>query len=904
MSGGRLARNTRLSGLEPLLITPQSNFINVGERTNVTGSARFKKLILEGRYDEAVAVARQQVESGAQVLDVNMDEGMLDSKAAMVEFLNLIAAEPDIARVPVMVDSSKWEVIEAGLKCLQGKGIVNSISMKEGEAEFLRQARLVRRHGAAVVVMAFDEQGQADTAARKVEICARAHDLLTREAGFPPEDICFDPNCFAIATGIEEHDNYAVDFIEAARELRRRFPLCHISGGVSNVSFSFRGNEPVRQAIHVVFLYHAIRAGMDMGIVNAGALPLYDDLDPELRERVEDVVLNRRRDATERLLEIADRYKGRKGEKKIEDLAWRGRDVRARLAHSLVHGIDQYVVQDTEEARGQAARPLDVIEGPLMDGMNVVGDLFGAGKMFLPQVVKSARVMKKAVAHLLPYIEAEKARTGDTGKSNGKIVMATVKGDVHDIGKNIVGVVLACNNFEVVDLGVMVPAQKILDTARAENADMIGVSGLITPSLEEMGHVAKEMQRQGFSIPLLIGGATTSRAHTALKIDPHYASPTIWVKDASRAVNVAQSLVSRDMRDAFVAANEADYAEIRQRHRNKEGGKRLVSLEHARAQRFDGGWANYVPPAPRRPGITVFEDYPLGELVELIDWGPFFNAWELAGRYPDILHDAVVGAQARELFADAQAMLRRIVDGKWLTAKAVVGLWPAHSAGDDVEVEVPGVAAGAAPTRERLHFLRQQADKPPERPDFCLADFIAPRESGREDWIGGFAVTAGHGIEPHLERFRAEHDDYSAILLKALADRLAETLAERIHQRVRRELWGYASDEALDAEALIAERYRGIRPAPGYPACPEHSEKATLFRLLDATAHTGITLTEHYAMSPAAAVSGWYFSHPRSQYFVVGRVSKEQVADYARRKGVSLQEAERLLASNLDYDPD
>jgi 5-methyltetrahydrofolate--homocysteine methyltransferase len=893
----RLARNTRLSGLEPLEITPESNFINVGERTNVTGSAKFKKLILDDRYDEAVAVARQQVENGAQVLDVNMDEGMLDSLDAMVRFLHLIAAEPDIARVPVMVDSSKFAVIEAGLKCLQGKGIVNSISMKEGEAEFLRQARLVQRYGAAVVVMAFDEQGQADTAERKVAICARAYDLLTREAGFAPEDIIFDPNVFAIATGIEEHNDYAVAFIEAARELKRRFPLCHISGGVSNVSFSFRGNEPVRQAIHVVFLYHAIAAGMDMGIVNAGALPLYDDLDPELRERVEDVVLNRRADATERLLETAEQYKGKKGEQgagSADRDAWRAGTVAERLSHSLVHGIDQYVVEDTEQARLQAKRPLDVIEGPLMDGMNVVGDLFGAGKMFLPQVVKSARVMKKAVAHLLPFIEAEKLRTGDTGKSNGKIVMATVKGDVHDIGKNIVGVVLACNNFDVVDLGVMVPAQKILDTAIAEKADMIGVSGLITPSLEEMAHVAREMQRQGFAIPLLIGGATTSRAHTALKIDPHYEAATVWVKDASRAVNVAQSLVSPELRAPFVAANESDYAEIRQRHRNRDGGKRLVSLEHARNQRFDGGWADYAPPAPLKPGITVFDDYPLDELVGLIDWGPFFNAWELAGRYPDILDDAVVGAQARELFADARAMLDRIVAEKWLVARAVVGLWPANSVGDDVVL-----ADGTA-----LHFLRQQADKPPERPDFCLADFVAPKDSGRRDWVGGFAVTAGLGIEPHIARFQADHDDYNAILLKALADRLAETLAERIHQRVRKELWGYAADESLDADALIAEKYRGIRPAPGYPACPEHSEKETLFRLLDATANTGITLTDHMAMYPAASVSGWYFSHPGSQYFVVGRVSKEQVADYARRKGVPLRQAERWLASNLDYDPE
>ena len=892
-----LPRQTRLSGLEPLQIMPDSNFINIGERTNVTGSAQFKKLILENRYDEAVAVARQQVENGAQVIDVNMDEGLLDSEQAMATFLNLIAAEPDIARVPVMVDSSKWSVIEAGLKCLQGKGIVNSISMKEGEAEFLRQARLVRRYGAAVVVMAFDEAGQADTVERKVAICSRAYELLTGRIGFPPEDIIFDPNVFAIATGIEEHNDYAVAFIEAARELRRRFPHSHVSGGVSNVSFSFRGNEPVRQAIHVVFLYHAIRAGMDMGIVNAGALPLYDDLDPELRQRVEDVVLNRRPDATERLLEIADRYKGKKGEKKAEDLRWRDRPVRERLSHALVHGIDQYIEGDTEEARAMSTRPLDVIEGPLMDGMNVVGDLFGAGKMFLPQVVKSARVMKKAVAYLLPYIEAEKLRTGDVGKSNGKIVMATVKGDVHDIGKNIVGVVLACNNFEVVDLGVMVPAQTILDTARKENADLVGLSGLITPSLEEMGHVAREMERQGFTVPLLIGGATTSRAHTALKIDPHYRAPTVWVKDASRAVGVAQSLISPDLRGGFVAANDADYAEIRTRHRNRGDAKRLVPLAKARGQRFDGGWADYVPPVPRQPGITVFDDYPLAELVDYIDWTPFFNTWELAGKYPAILDDAVVGAQARELFADAQAMLRRLVDERWLQAKAVVGLWPAQAVGDDVVVQ-----AGDAPVT--LHFLRQQVDKPADRPDFCLADFIAPRDTGRQDWIGGFAVTAGLGIEAHVARFEAEHDDYNAILLKALADRFAEALAERVHERVRTELWGYAADESLDNAALIAEGYRGIRPAPGYPACPEHSEKATLFRLLDAETNAGVRLTESFAMYPAAAVSGYYFSHPQSQYFVVGRVSREQAADYARRKGVDLTQAERWLASNLDYDPE
>jgi len=922
--------HTRLSGLEPLVITPDLLFVNVGERTNVTGSAQFKKLIKEERYEEAVDVARQQVANGAQILDVNMDEGLIDSEKAMVRFLNLIMSEPDIARIPVMVDSSKWSVIEAGLKCLQGKSVVNSISMKEGEAAFIEHARLVRRYGAAAVVMAFDEEGQADTCARKVEICTRAYRILTEQVGFPPQDIIFDPNIFAVATGIEEHDNYAVDFIEATRIIKQTLPHCHVSGGVSNVSFSFRGNETVRQAIHSVFLYHAIKAGMDMGIVNAGALPIYDQLDPELRERVEDVILNRRKDGTERLLEIAERYKGRKGEKKVEDLGWRDKPVRERLAHALVHGLDAWVEEDTEEARQQAARPLDVIEGPLMDGMNVVGDLFGAGKMFLPQVVKSARVMKKAVAYLLPFIEAEKLRTGDVGKSNGKIVMATVKGDVHDIGKNIVGVVLACNNFEVVDLGVMVPAQKIIDTALAENADLIGVSGLITPSLEEMSHVAREMQRQGLSIPLMIGGATTSRAHTALKIDPHYKSPTIWVKDASRAVGVAQSLISEELRGPFVAANEADYAEIRQRHRNRGDAKRLVSLEHARGQRFSCDWAQYDPPAPKQPGLHVFDDWPLDDLLPFIDWSPFFSAWELAGKFPAILTDEIVGVQASELYRDARAMLDTIIKEKWLTAKAVFGLWPANSRGDDVVVSLLPAGDGArradegatsAPSlRPRtltpiplpegeglhatLHFLRQQVDKPAERPDFCLADFIAPEGSGKQDWIGGFAVTAGLGIEPHLERFRAGFDDYNAILLKALADRLAEALAERLHHRVRTEFWGYAADEALDNEALIAEKYSGIRPAPGYPACPEHSEKRTLFDLLDAERNADMILTEGFAMLPAAAVSGYYFSHPQSQYFVVGRVSKEQVADYARRKGVDRAQAERWLASNLDYDPE
>ena len=892
------SRHTRLSGLEPLVITPDLLFINVGERTNVTGSAQFKKLIKEGRFEEAVDVARQQVASGAQILDVNMDEGLIDSEAAMVRFLNLIMSEPDIARIPVMVDSSKWSVIEAGLKCLQGKSVVNSISLKEGEDAFIQHARKVLRYGAAAVVMAFDEDGQADTCARKVEICTRAYRVLTEQVGFPPEDIIFDPNIFAVATGIEEHDNYAVDFIEATRIIKQTLPGVHVSGGVSNVSFSFRGNEPVRQAIHSVFLYHAIKAGMDMGIVNAGGMPIYDDLDADLRERVEDVILNRRKDSTERLLEIAEKYRGKKGEVQVADLAWRDKPVRERLSHALVHGIDQYVETDTEETRQMSTRPLDVIEGPLMDGMNVVGDLFGAGKMFLPQVVKSARVMKKAVAYLLPFIEAEKLRTGDVGKSNGKIVMATVKGDVHDIGKNIVGVVLACNNFDVIDLGVMVPTQKILDAAREHNADLIGLSGLITPSLEEMTHVAREMQRQGMSLPLLIGGATTSRAHSALKIVALYKSPTVWVKDASRAVGVAQSLISKDLRGPFMAANDADYAEIRERHRNRGDAKRLVSLQKARGQKFDGGWDAYTPPKPNQPGITVFDDYPLAELVALIDWTPFFQAWELAGRYPAILTDEVVGKQATELFADAQAMLKKIVTEKWLMAKAVFGLWPANSVGDDVVLQAEGRAATT------LHFLRQQVDKPIERPDFCLADFIAPRDSGKQDWIGAFAVTAGIGIDKHVARFEADHDDYNSILLKALADRLAEALAERLHQRVRKEFWGYQAEEQLDNDALIAEKYVGIRPAPGYPACPEHSEKGTLFELLDAGRNADMTLTESFAMLPTAAVSGYYFSHPQSQYFVVGRVSKEQAEDYGKRKGANLVQAERWLASNLDYDPE
>ncbi|TBR40711.1 methionine synthase [Dyella terrae] len=892
-------RHTRLSGLEPLVITPDLLFVNVGERTNVTGSAQFKKLIKEDRYEEAVDVARQQVANGAQIIDVNMDEGLIDSEAAMTRYLNLIAAEPDIARVPVMVDSSKWTVIEAGLRCLQGKGIVNSISLKEGEATFLEHARKVRQYGAAVVVMAFDEVGQADTCERKIEICSRAYELLTTRLDFPPEDIIFDPNIFAIATGIEEHNNYAVDFIEATREIKRRFPETHVSGGVSNVSFSFRGNNTVREAIHSVFLYHAIKAGMDMGIVNAGALMIYDDVPEELRERVEDVVLNRRADATERLLEVADKFKAKKGEVVVENLAWREKPVHERLSHALVHGIDQYAEIDTEEARQLSRRPLDVIEGPLMDGMNVVGDLFGAGKMFLPQVVKSARVMKKAVAYLLPYIEEEKARTGDTGKNNGTIIMATVKGDVHDIGKNIVGVVLRCNNFDVIDLGVMVPTQKILDAAREHKADIIGLSGLITPSLEEMSQVAREMQRQDFTIPLLIGGATTSRAHTALKIEPHYKSPTVWVKDASRAVGVAQSLVSKELVDNFMAKIRAEYAEVRERHKNRGSGKQLVSLEKARGQRFSCDWASYEPPQPRQPGISVFDQYDLAELREYIDWTPFFSAWELAGRYPAILTDEVVGPQATELFRDAQAMLDRVIAEKWLIARAVIGLWRAAQVGDDTEVY-----GDDGKTIAVLHHLRQQVDKPVERPDFALGDFIAPKDAGKQDWVGAFAVTAGIGIDEHVARFEATHDDYNAILLKALADRLAEAFAERMHQRVRREFWGYVPDESLDNEALIDEKYQGIRPAPGYPACPDHTEKTTLFRLLDAQHNAGIELTEGMAMFPTAAVSGWYFSHPDSQYFVVGRVTREQVDDYAKRKGWTREEAERWLAPNLDYDPD
>jgi len=892
----------RLAGLEPLDIDQNSLFVNVGERTNVTGSKRFANLIKAGDYEAAIQVARQQVESGAQIIDINMDEGMLDSRAAMVRFLNLIASEPDISRVPVMVDSSKWEVIEAGLQCVQGKGIVNSISMKEGEEAFLEQARLVRRYGAAVVVMAFDEQGQADTCARKVAICERAYGLLTEQIGFPPEDIIFDPNIFAIATGIEEHDNYAVDFIEATRQIKQRLPHAKISGGVSNVSFSFRGNEPVREAIHTVFLYHAIQAGMDLGIVNAGQLGVYDDIEPELRARVEDVVLNRRpagtdQTATERLLEIAERYRGGAASAgPAQDLSWRELPVAKRLEHALVRGITDYVEQDVEEARHAFARPIEVIEGPLMDGMNVVGDLFGAGKMFLPQVVKSARVMKKAVAVLLPYIEAEKdANT----RAQARILMATVKGDVHDIGKNIVGVVLQCNNFEVIDLGVMVPCDTILRTARERQVDIIGLSGLITPSLDEMVHVASEMQREGLDIPLMIGGATTSHAHTAVKIAPAFDGATVYVKDASRAVGVAQNLISPQLREAFTSQVRQDHAQARARHAAKQQRSRLLTLEQARANAFRTDWAAYRQVPPRQPGISVLDAIDLAELVDYIDWTPFFQAWELAGRYPKILDDAVVGEQARQLLGDAQAMLRRIVDERWLSARAVVGLFAANAIGDDIELYTDDTRSTVLAT---LHHLRQQQQKPDGVPNLCLADYVAPRDSGVADWLGAFACTAGIGIDAHVARFEAAHDDYNAILLKALADRLAEALAERLHQRVRTDIWGYAAGETLDNSALIDERYQGIRPAPGYPACPEHTEKATLWQLLDAERNAGMRITEHFAMLPTAAVSGWYIAHPQARYFGVGDIGRDQVEDYARRKGWTLAQAERWLAPNLGYE--
>jgi len=897
-----LAPACRLSGLEPVVIDEQSLFVNVGERTNITGSARFKRLIKEGDYDTALEVAKQQVDNGAQVIDVNMDEGMLDSEEAMRTFLNLVAAEPDISRVPIMLDSSKWSVIETGLKCVQGKSIVNSISLKEGEEKFFEQARACLRYGAAVVVMAFDEQGQADSAQRKFEICERCYKLLTEQIGYPAEDIIFDPNIFAIATGMAEHNNYAVDFINATRQIKQKLAHALVSGGVSNVSFSFRGNNPVREAIHSVFLYHAVKAGMDMGIVNAGQLVVYDEIDPELRERVEDVVLNRRDDATERLMEIAEGLKGQAGQQQQKDDAWRELPVGERLTHALIKGIADYAEQDTEEARQQYDHPIEVIEGPLMDGMNVVGDLFGAGKMFLPQVVKSARVMKKAVAYLIPFIEEEKEKSGEAQQAKGLIVMATVKGDVHDIGKNIVGVVLQCNNYEVVDLGVMVPAQKILETARERNADIIGLSGLITPSLDEMVHVASEMQREGFDVPLLIGGATTSRAHTAVKVEPAYQNgPTVWVKDASRSVPVASQLISRERRGAFIEQIRSEYADVRARHQGKGGKDKFVPITQARENRTPIEWRDVAVPRPRHLGLKVFEDYDLAELRRYIDWTPFFQAWEMKGRYPDILDHPNAGPEARRLFDDANALLDRIVEERWFSARGVFGLFPAASAGDDIEVYADD-ARGEV--RAVLRMLRQQTQRRKGVPNRSLADYVAPKESGVEDYVGAFAVTAGVGAKERVEAFKAEHDDYNAIMVEAMADRLAEAFAECLHERVRREFWGYAADEELDNEALVAERYQGIRPAPGYPACPDHTEKAVIWDLLEVEKHTGMRLTESYAMWPGASVSGLYFWHPESQYFNLGRIDRDQAEDYAERKGLDLATIERWLSPSLGYDPD
>jgi 5-methyltetrahydrofolate--homocysteine methyltransferase len=891
----------KLAGLEPLNIDDDALFVNVGERTNVTGSRAFAKLVLAGDFAGAVEVARQQVQSGAQMIDVNMDEAMLDSKAAMVRFLHLIAGEPDIARVPVMIDSSKWEVIEAGLKCVQGKPVVNSISMKEGEAQFLHHAKLVKRYGAAAIVMAFDEKGQADTFERKIEICRRAYDLLTHQVGFPAEDIIFDPNIFAIATGIEEHNNYAVDFINATRWIKQHLPHAKISGGVSNVSFSFRGNDAVREAIHTVFLYHAIKAGMTMGIVNAGQLGVYDELVPELKERVEDVVLNRGRadgeNPTERLVTFAETYKS-KGKQVTEDLAWRSESVEDRLSHALVRGITTFIVQDTEEARQnieqRGGKPIQVIEGPLMAGMNVVGDLFGAGKMFLPQVVKSARVMKQAVAHLIPYIEAEKARSGVAGKPKGTIVMATVKGDVHDIGKNIVGVVLQCNNFAVIDLGVMVPARKILDTARENNADIVGLSGLITPSLEEMAHVAHEMQRLGMSLPLLIGGATTSRVHTAVKIAPNYGGVTVYVPDASRAVGVASNLLSDELRAAYVAEVASDYDKIRVQHASKKGPA-LLTLAAARANAFKADWKHYTPPKPALLGRREVRNADLAELARYIDWGPFFQTWELSGPYPAILEDPVVGEAARGVYTEGKQMLERVVDGRWLTANGVIALMPAASVGDDIELYGDASRTSVVLTWRNL---RQQNLRPSGKPNYCLSDFVAPADSGVGDYIGAFAVTAGLGIEKKLAEFESKKDDYSAIMLKAIADRLAEAFAEWLHQKVRREYWGYASDETLDSAAMIREEYRGIRPAPGYPACPDHEVKGPLFALLQAP-KIGMTVTESYAMLPAASVSGFYLAHPEATYFAVGKIGEDQLDDVARRTAISVDDARRRLAANL-----
>ena len=897
-----IPKRLRLSGLEPFELSPQIPFVNIGERTNVTGSARFRKLVKDGDYAAALEVARDQVANGAQAVDVNMDEGLLDSERAMVTFLNLIASEPDIARVPIMIDSSKWAVIEAGLKCVQGKGIVNSISMKEGEEAFKAHARLVRRYGAAVVVMAFDEKGQADTFERKTEICARAYRILTEEVGFPPEDVIFDPNIFAVATGIEEHANYGVTFIEAARWIRQNLPYAHVSGGVSNLSFAFRGNEAVREAMHAVFLYHAITAGMDMGIVNAGQLAVYNDLDPELREACEDVVLNRRADATERLLALAGRFKGGGVEKREADLAWRAWPVEKRLEHALVHGITEFIESDTEEARKSAPRPLAVIEGPLMSGMNVVGDLFGSGKMFLPQVVKSARVMKQAVAYLMPFMQKEKEEHGlADAPAAGKILLATVKGDVHDIGKNIVGVVLQCNNYQVLDLGVMVPAQKILETARKEKVDIVGLSGLITPSLDEMCNVAAEMEREGFDLPLLIGGATTSRVHTAVKIAPNYLrGQAVYVTDASRAVGVVSTLLNPETRPAYVTKTRGEYAEVAEAHARADGGKARQPLALVRENRLKLDFSNYVPPKPTFLGPRIFRDYDLSELVPVIDWSPFFSAWELKGRFPHILDDPKYGTAARALRQDALAMLDKIVRERWLQARAAIGFWPANTEGDDI------VLFKDESRRERLavfHTLRQQMPRRDARVNLALADFVAPLASGVPDYLGGFVVTAGIGEEQKSAALKGANNDYDAILLKALADRLAEAFAERMHARVRKEFWAYAPDENLSNDELIEENYRGIRPAPGYPAQPDHTEKATLFRLLDAEKKIGVALTESFAMWPGASVSGLYFSHPESAYFGVGRIDRDQVEDYAKRKGWSVAECEKWLAPLLSYDP-
>jgi 5-methyltetrahydrofolate--homocysteine methyltransferase len=892
---------TRLSGLEPLVIHPDTGFVNVGERTNVTGSRRFARLIKERSYEAAVEVAREQVANGAQMLDVNMDEGLLDSEAAMVEFLRLIAAEPDIARVPVVIDSSKWSVIEAGLKTLQGKGVVNSISLKEGEEEFLRQARLVRRYGAAVIVMAFDEEGQAATVDRKAAICARAYRILTEEVGFPPEDIVFDPNVFAVATGIEEHNGYGRAYLEACARIKETLPHALVSGGVSNLSFSFRGNDAVRETMHAVFLYHALRAGMDMGIVNAGSLPVYDDIPVPLRDAIEDVLFDRRDDATERLLQLAASFQG-EGAKREQDLSWRERSVQERLTHALVEGIVEYIEEDTEEARREFAHSIEVIEGPLMDGMNVVGDLFGSGKMFLPQVVKSARVMKKAVAYLVPFIEREKARTGTAGRSKGTIVLATVKGDVHDIGKNIVGVVLGCNNYDVIDLGVMVPAAKILATAREKKADVIGLSGLITPSLDEMVQVAAEMEREGFELPLLIGGATTSKMHTAVKVAPGYHGPTVYVPDASRSVTVVSNLLSDARRNDFVEEVRNEYAGLRQAFGHRAARKRMVSLREARRRKHRIDWTAYAPPRPTFLGTRTLRNYPLSELVQYIDWTPFFQTWELKGHFPKILEDPRVGPAARKVFDDARRLLDRIVQDELFTAHAALGFFPANTVGDDDIAVFTGDDRRSV--REHLRHLRQQMEKPPGRANLCLADFVAPEEAGLADYVGAFAVTAGFGADELADSFKQEHDDYYAIMSKAMADRLAEAFAERLHERVRREFWGYAPDEALTNHDLVQERYRGIRPAAGYPACPDHTEKRVVFDLLDAPRAIGVRLTESFAMLPAASVSGLYFAHPDAFYFGVGKVARDQIEDYARRKGMDVAEAEQWLAPNLAYERD